>query len=74
MVIEEKKKPEELIDFENAVETGMEDEGLSELVIDVRRMLNEYDIIRIVLPDSPGERMTTDRGTELVFFQEEPVS
>ena len=73
---EDKKKTETGITpklpEEGALEAG--DEGIAELVIDVRKMLEEYDVVRLILPETPGEQITTEHGSELVFFQEETVS
>ena len=73
MLFTEKKKelPETL---DKNSEEEFDEDGVAELVIDIRKMLQEYDIVRIVLPEAPGERITTEHGNELVFFQEEPVS
>jgi hypothetical protein len=72
LLTEKKKEPPEMLD--TALSEELDGEGVAELVIDLRKMLKEYDIIRIILPDSPGERLTTENGSELVFFQEETVS
>lgn len=72
MINEKKELPELGISSEE--EDGGDEEGVAELVIDLRKMLQEYDVIRLILPETPGERITTENGSELVFFQEEPVS
>lgn len=73
MLINEKKELPEL-GISSEEEDGGDEEGVAELVIDLRKMLQEYDVIRLILPETPGERITTENGSELVFFQEEPVS
>ena len=72
MLFTEKKKEVPEIPEEIVVEA--EEEGVAELVIDVKKMLEEYDVVRLILPESPGEQVTTEHGSELVFFQEETVS
>lgn len=72
LLTEKKELPETL--KESVEEDEGEEEGAAELVIDLRKMLQEYDVVRLILPETPGERITTEHGTELVFFQEEPVS
>jgi hypothetical protein len=68
------KKKEPLENLEEPIGDEVEEEGVAELIIDLRKMIQEYDVIRIVLPETPGERLTTENGSELVFFQEETVS
>lgn len=67
----EKKATE--IPLDNIV-TEYEEGEFAELVIDIRKILSEYDIVRIILPETPGERITTENGTEMVFFQEETAT
>lgn len=74
---EKKKDTEKKIEgpeLPGELATETEEEGIAELVIDVRKMLEDYDVVRIILPPNPGERVTTEHGSELVFFQEETVS
>ncbi len=55
-----------VINKENQQEE-IETELVQEVLIDINELLEKFDMIRLVIPTTPADKIETSEGTELVF-------